>query len=128
MDLHKLPEDCLQAAVDAAGGNKVVGHKLRPELSPVEAGKWLARCLGDHAQRLNYAQEQLIYRLACDAGDHAGFRAYAESIGYGVEPLDREAEIRAIARQAEAHAAKATSLSAEVQARMRAAHIRLDDA
>lgn len=128
MDLHKLPEDCLQVAVDAAGGNKEVGHRLRPELSPVEAGKWLARCLSDqHAQRLNYAQEQLIYRLACDKGEHDGFVAYAESIGYRVEALDREAEIRALARQAEQHAARATSLSAEVQARMKAMNVKLED-
>lgn len=45
------PETCLQQAVESLGGFKLAGHKLRPELSPVDAGKWLSRCVDeDHAQ------------------------------------------------------------------------------
>src|SRR3546814_4426139 len=59
MDTRIEPEDCLQAAIDAAGGNKIVGAKLRPEMNPIEAGKWLARCLDPaHKQRLNYARSE----------------------------------------------------------------------
>lgn len=128
MDLHELPEDCLTRAVEAAGGNKVVGHRLRPELSPPDAAKWLSRCLSDgHAQRLNYAQERLIYRLACQQGDHDGFRAYAASIGYRIEPIDQRAEVMALAERATKLAEQSSALSAEAMARMRAAGLKLED-
>src|SRR3546814_12844847 len=88
MDTRIEPGDCLQAAIDAAGGNKIVGAKLRPEMNPIEAGKWLARCLDPaHQQRLNYAQERLVYALACREGEHAGFRAHAASTGYQLQAL-----------------------------------------
>lgn len=118
------PEDCMQAAIDAAGGNKIVGAILRPEMDPVDAGKWLARCLNpDHQQRLNYAQEQLIYTLACRQGEHEGFRAYAASIGYQVQPIDVSGEVRALAARAELLAKQSAELSAEAFARMKAAGI-----
>lgn len=127
MGIHQRAEDCLELAVEAAGGNKVVGHALRPEMSPGDAGKWLARCLSEHhQQRLNYGQEQLIYRLACQQGEHAGFRAYAESIGYRAEPLDHHAEALALAMRAEKLAQQSADLSAEAMARMRAANINVD--
>src|SRR3546814_12094802 len=44
MDTRIEPEDCMQAAIDAAGGNKIVGAKLRPEMNPNKAGKWPPRC------------------------------------------------------------------------------------
>src|SRR3546814_18676221 len=69
MDTRIEPEDCLQAAIDAAGGNKIVGAKLRPEMNPIEAGKWRARCLDPAPkQRLKSAQERLVYALACREG------------------------------------------------------------
>lgn len=126
MDLKTSPENCLQLAIDAAGGNKVVGHKMRPELSPVDAGKWLARCLGDHKQRLNYSQERLVYRLACERGEHEGFAAYAASIGYHITPIDRRAEIQALALRAEQLAKQSSDLSAEAMARMKAANINME--
>lgn len=128
MNLHDLPEDCLTRAVEAAGGNKVVGHRLRPELSPTDAGKWLARCLSDgHAQRLNYGQERLIYRLSCEQGEHAGFRAYAESIGYRIEPIDQRAEAMALAERAAKLAEQSSALSTEALARMQAAGLKVGE-
>src|SRR3546814_14922383 len=89
MDTRIEPEDCLQAAIDAAGGNKIVGAKLRPEMNPIEAGKWLARCLDPaYKKRLNYAQERLVSALACREGEHEGFSDYAARIGYQVQGLD----------------------------------------
>lgn len=127
MDLRHAPEDCLTLAVEAAGGNKVVGHHLRPEMTPNEAGKWLSRCLSDqHAQRLNYAQERLIYALACQRGEHDGFRAYAASIGYRIEPVDVRAEVQALAERAQKLAEQSSALSAEALARMKAANLKVE--
>lgn len=123
----ETPENCLLQAVESLGGFKLAGHKLRPELSPVDAGKWLARCLNDdHAQRLNYAQVALVFRAACERGHHDGFRAYAEAVGYRIEPLDRTAEIVALTSRAEEHAAKAGELTAEVKALMAAAGLNVE--
>lgn len=123
------PEDCMQEAIDAVGGNKVVGSILRPELDAVEAGKWLSRCLNpDHQQRLNYAQESLIYALACKHGQHEGFRMYAASIGYQIQPIDISAEVQALASRAEMLAKQSAQLSAEAMARMEAAGIKGDAA
>lgn len=123
------PEDCLETAIESAGGNKHVGAMLRPELDPVDAGKWLARCLNpDHQQRLNYAQEQLIYALACRQGEHEGFRAYAASIGYSIQPIDITGEVQALAARAERLAKQSAELSAEAIARMQAAGINVGEA
>lgn len=124
MDPRTAPEDCLQTAIDAAGGNKIVGAKLRPEMDPIEAGKWLSRCLDPaHKQRLNYAQERLVYALACRQGEHEGFRAYAASIGYQVQAIDVSAEVQALAERAERLAKQSADLSAEAMSRMKAAGI-----
>lgn len=113
------PETCLEMAVEAIGGPKKAGHMLRPEMTPDDAGKWLNRCLnGGHKQRLNYRQEALLYREACRRAGHEGFIAYAESIGYRVEPIDRSAEIAALSARAEDHANRAGELAAEVRALM----------
>ena len=127
MDHEITPETCLSLAVEAAGTLVQVGHTVRPDLAPTDAGKWLARCLSeDHAQRLNYGQERLLYRLACKQGEHEGFRAYAESIGYRIEPIDRDGELMAMANRAAAMAERANELSLEVQARMKAAGLNLE--
>ena len=127
MDPRTAPEDCLQTAIDAAGGNKIIGAKLRPEMDPIEAGKWLARCLDPaHKQRLNYAQERLVYALACREGEHEGFRAYAASIGYQVQAIDVSAEVQALAERAERLAKQSADLSAEAIARMKAHGLNVD--
>lgn len=115
-------------AVEALGGSKDAGHLLRPELSPIDAGKWLSRCLnGGHKQRLNYSQEALLYRLACRKGMHEAFTAYAESVGYRVEPIDRSAEIVALTSRAEEHAKEAGELAERVRSLMQKAGLKVED-
>lgn len=127
MTLYITPEECLTAAAESVGTMQQVGHTMRPDKCPKEAGRWLAHCLDpDHAQRLNYGQEQLVYRLACERGEHDGFRAYAESIGYRIEPIDRQAEIKALLTRAEAASQKSAELSTEAMARMKAAGLNLE--
>src|SRR3546814_11106579 len=89
-------------------------------MNPIEAGKWLARCLDPaHKQRLNYAQERLVYALACREGEHEGFRAYAASIGYQVQAIDVSAEVQALAWRAERLAKESAELAARGKARHR---------
>src|SRR3546814_14825383 len=93
-------------------------------MNPIEAGKWLARCLDPaHKQRLNYAQERLVYALACREGEHAGFRAYAASIGYQVQAIDVSAQVQALASPPQRPAKQSADLSAEAMPRMRAARL-----
>lgn len=109
---NESPESCMETAIEALGGFKAVGHMLRPEMSPPDAGKWLSRCINDdHAQRVNYSQETLLWRTACQKGQHDGFAAYAASIGYRIEPIDRSAEIVALSTRAEEHANRAGELA-----------------
>lgn len=123
----ETPESCLEMAVEAIGSMKVAGHMLRPEMAPGDAGKWLARCLRDgHKQRLNYKQEALLYRRACESGQHEGFAAYAASIGYRVEPIDRSAEIIALTSRAEQRAREAGELTEQAKALMAHAGLKVE--
>lgn len=38
-------EDVLDSLVEKLGGKQKVGHRLRPDKDPIEAGRWLANCL-----------------------------------------------------------------------------------
>lgn len=125
---NPLAEDALAIAVDSVGTLQQVGHRLRPELSPPDAGRWLAHCLDTtRRERLSYAQQRLVFAWACEAGQHEGFRAYADSIGYRIEPLNLEAEIMAKAARAERLAAESGELSAQVQELMRKSGRKLED-
>lgn len=122
-----LVEDALAAAVDAAGTLQQVGHRLRPELSPADAGRWLAHCLdANRRERLSYAQTRLVFQWAREAGDHAGFRQYAESIGYRIEPIDQQAEIASLYRRATRMSEQASELTERAIAQMRAANINVE--
>lgn len=120
-------ESALITAVEAVGTFQQVGHRLRPELGVEEAGRWLAHCLEPtHRQKLSYAQQRLIFRWAREAGDHAGFRMLAESIGYRIDPLDPQAEIASLYRRAARLSEQANSLTAEAIARMQAAGLKVE--
>ena len=38
-------EDALDSLIEQLGGKQKVGHRLRPDKDPIEAGRWLANCL-----------------------------------------------------------------------------------
>lgn len=68
--------DALKEAVRAAGGNKVVGAKLWPELPLDAAANRLRDSLNpDRRDKLSPEQAQLVLRLACEA-DYHGAMAY----------------------------------------------------
>ena len=61
----------LAQLVRALGGAQRVGHALRPDKSPEDAGKWLQNCLDDGKRdTLHPAQLMLILRMGKKAGVH----------------------------------------------------------
>src|SRR5690348_9405745 len=95
-------EEALRTAIDALGGLKVVGARLRPHLDPVLAGQWLAHCL-DHERRekLELGQVDLILRLAKARGFHRAAESIAAGWGYRVTAiLDPTEEIADLSRRA----------------------------
>lgn len=127
--MTRTERECLRLAVDAAGGDKPVGAKLKPEHDPQDAGRWLGHCLApadaERRERLSIEQIRLIFRMARTAGDHRGFEAFAELCGYRVTAAVTEAEELAdMARRAEKAAQESRELTLEVMERMRRAHIK----
>lgn len=97
-DLCFSLEDSLKAVIRALGGAKVVGHKLRPDLDPDAAGRWLLDCINpDRNDKLALGQLMLILRWGHDAGCHAGMDFIARDSGYAepipVTPEDEQDEL-----------------------------------
>lgn len=88
--------DAIRDAVRALGGNKVVGHLLRPDL-PADGG-WLKDCLNpERREKLALSQIIKILRLAPDAGYHGPVQFICGEMGYSVqviEPADEVAELQ----------------------------------
>jgi hypothetical protein len=105
--------DALKAAVAGMGGTKVVGARMRPEMSPDHAGRWLADCLnGDRREHLSPERVVWLLREARAVGVHHAMGYIAQECGYNyipVEPADERAELqrqyieaaKAMARMAE---------------------------
>ncbi|MGH6625164.1 MAG: hypothetical protein ACRECD_01230 [Burkholderiaceae bacterium] len=97
-----MPEslnDALIECVKAAGGSKLVGHKLFPEKLVDAAQRHLLNCLQEgRAEHLKPEQMLLICRLAREVGCHAGMAYMAHALGYAppipVEPRDEVAELQ----------------------------------
>lgn len=97
-----LPEsmhDALIECVKAAGGSKVVGHKIWPEKMVDQAQRHLLNCLQDgRPERLTPDQVHLIFKLAHDAGCHAGMEFLCASLGYAppvpTKPQDEAAQLQ----------------------------------
>lgn len=126
--MTRTPEEALRLAVDALGGEKVVGSMLKPDIEPALAGQWLSHCLSRYERhKLSLTQQVLILSKAKQNGAHAGFEAFAELCGYRVvsiiDPLE---ELADMARQAEAHAKAAGELTVEIRERMIHANLRID--
>jgi hypothetical protein len=91
--------EAIRAAINELGGFKTVGAKLKPEKSPVDAGKWLADCLNPaKRERLDPDQLALIRRDARVAGCHVLASFEMREAGYSrptpVAPADEAAELR----------------------------------
>lgn len=97
-DLCFCLEDSLKSVIRACGGAKAVGHKLRPDLDPDAAGRWLLSCLEpERAEKLSLGQLMLILRWGHDAGCHAAMDYIARDSGYAepapITPEDEQDEL-----------------------------------
>jgi len=82
--------DAMRHVISVLGGAKVVGARMRPDMKPDHAARWVMDCLNSD-RRENFSPDQLLQllRLARDAGVHAGMAFIADECGYRKpEPLD----------------------------------------
>lgn len=99
MDAFDTVTAALIECVKAAGGSKVVGHKLWPEKAVDAAQRHLLACLNEgKAERLTPEQVLLVARLARDVGCHAYMHHCARALSYTepapIEPRDEADELR----------------------------------
>lgn len=128
------PEDALRRAVDALGGPQRVGHDLKPEMPPPVAGVWLSHCLtASKRDKLSLSQIACIFRDAYKAGEHDGFMAFAESLGYRVIGIEPQAQADELTKSAEAKISQAIQelqqvreLTAEQSARAKSVHLNVE--
>lgn len=111
---HESIIDAIREVVQALGGAKVVGARMRPDLPPDHAGRWLADCLS-HERREKLSPDQVLWmgREGRHMGCHAIARYLMSDWGYAepqpVEPEDERARLqreyidaaRAMSRMAE---------------------------
>jgi len=93
--------DALRAAVQAAGGAKVVGPKLWPSKPVPEAQRALLDALNRDRERKLDPEEQLaVLRMSRDAGFHGGVRFICEHLGYTMpQPIDPKDELAELQRR-----------------------------
>jgi hypothetical protein len=67
--VHENLTGVLRSVIAALGGLQKVGHRLRPNKSPLDAGKWLSDCLNEgHASELHPEDVAAIRRMEREAG------------------------------------------------------------
>ena len=94
-DIWMALTDCVRAL----GGAKTVGHLMRPEKDPVDAGKWLLDCLSSKRNdKLCLEQVLWILREARKINCHAGATFILRDAGYAdpqpIEPEDERAALQ----------------------------------
>lgn len=96
---HEDIWQALRDVVGALGGAKVVGDRLRPELGPEKAGRWLLDCLNpDKADKLCVEQLLLVLAEGRKANCHLAAAYIARATGYAdplpIEPEDERAALQ----------------------------------
>lgn len=91
--------EAMRHVVAVLGGPKPVGSRMRPDMKPDHAARWLNDCLNaDRREHFSPDQLMLLLRLAREAGIHTGMAFIAEDCGYRapqpVEPADAADELR----------------------------------
>ncbi len=91
--------EALRYVVAALGGPKPVAGRMRPDMKPEHAARWLNDCLNPD-RRENFSPDHLLLllRLAREAGVHSGMDFIAEDCGYRhpqpVDPTDAADALR----------------------------------
>jgi hypothetical protein len=92
-------EDALREVVRQAGGPKVVGARLWPEIEPDKAGRRMSDCLNETRREvLSPAQVMLVLKIGRQVGCHAAINYMSRDCGYAdpmpVEPEDEIARLQ----------------------------------
>lgn len=97
---HESILDAARECVQALGGTKAVGARMRPDIPPDQAGRWLSDCLND-ARREHLSPDQVAWlaREGRAVNCHAILLFMCAQAGYAppvpVEPDDeRDALMR----------------------------------
>ena len=94
MPFFESPEAALRACVEALGGAKKVGGLLFPEKTVDNARDYLLACVNEtRAEKLGYAQILFVFRLAKQAGFHAGWAYWSAEAEYDSRPVTRADEM-----------------------------------
>ncbi len=82
--------DAMRHVVAALGGAKVVGARMRQDMKPDQAGRWVSDCLNaDRREHFSPDHLFLLMRLARESGVHTGMALIAEDCGYRApQPAD----------------------------------------
>ena len=121
---HESIYDALRGVVDALGGAKVIGHRMRPEKSIADARVWLLNCLNsDRSERFDPEQVILLLRWGNDAGAHSGMNYIAAETGYSASPIAPVDQVAEATKHAEAAARHAEQAFTKLRAQLDAAHV-----
>lgn len=92
--------DAILEAINAIGGKKAVGAKLKPDRDPTDAGKWLSDCLNPlRNERLTPDQLAYIRKHARMVGCHILAAYELQEAGYAApQPVEPECERAALQR------------------------------
>jgi len=96
---HESMADALREVIQAAGGPKVVGERMFPDMPADHAASRIRDCLNhDRRDRFTPDQVLMILRLGHQVGCHAGMVFMSRELGYSdpvpVEPEDEVARLQ----------------------------------
>lgn len=96
---HEDVYSAYRTDVQASGGFKVVGCKLRPSLKPDKAGEWLSQCLtADRPEKLSLDDQLFIKREARKVNSFAALtyemQELCMTMPTPIEPDDEKARLQ----------------------------------
>ena len=98
---HESITDALREVIQAAGGAKVVGAKMFPDMTIDHAAGRVRDCL-NHDRRERFTPEQvlMLLRLGHQVGCHAAMVFMARDAGYSdPQPVEPEDEVARLQRE-----------------------------
>jgi hypothetical protein len=114
---HESINDALRELVQALGGTKQVGARMRPELPADHAGRWLNDCLNSD-RREHLTPEQVVWLLAegRQIGAHGAITYITSECGYSApKPVEPEDERAALQREYIEAAKTMSKLAARIE-------------
>ena len=98
---HESITDALREVIQAAGGAKVVGAKMFPDMTIDHAAGRVRDCLNyDRRERFTPEQVLMLLRLGHQVGCHAAMSFMAREAGYSdPQPVEPEDEVARLQRE-----------------------------